>query len=180
MTATRAAPAVRRQPPGPDGATVRVLRRGLLALAAAGVVGTAAELAIQRHWTSTLQLLPWVVLVPLGVAIGALGLRPNRTTVTAARVVASVIVVVAGFGVFEHVRANYDAGSLDRRYSARWATMSEPARWWTAASGGVGPSPPLAPGVMAQAALCLGLATLHHPARSRSRRRRQRPGRYRR
>ena len=66
---------------------------------------------------------------------------------------------MSAFGIFEHVKANYDAGPLDRRYAARWETMSEPSRWWTAASGGVGPSPPLAPAVMAQAALCLALAT---------------------
>ena len=163
------APAVQRPTPDSDEPANRVLRKGLLALGAAGVVGTSVELAMQRHWTSALQLVPWAVLVPLGVAIGALWLRPGRATVKVARVVASIVVVTSGFGVFEHVKANYDAGPLDRRYSARWETMSEPARWWTAASGGVGPSPPLAPGVIAQAAFCLGLATVHHPAGSRPR-----------
>jgi hypothetical protein len=84
-----------------------------------------------------------------------------------ARAVALTVVVVAAFGIFEHVKANYDARPLDRRFSTRWQTMSEPSRWWAAASGGVGPSPALAPAVLAQAAACLALATAHHPAARR-------------
>jgi hypothetical protein len=38
--------------------------------------------------------------------------------------------------------------------------MSEVSRWWAAGSGGVGPSPALAPLIMAQSAACLWLATL--------------------
>ena len=71
--------------------------------------------------------------------------------------------MIAAFGMFEHVRANHDAGPLDARYSVRWEMMSARAQWWVAVSKGVGPSPPLAPAVLAQAALCLGLATLQHP-----------------
>ena len=140
------------------------MRRGLLALCGAGVLGTAVELAMLRHWTSAVQLVPWTALPPLGVALGALAVRPGRTTVRAARAVALTVVLVAAFGIFEHVKANYDAGPLDRRYSTRWETMSEPSRWWAAAAGSVGPSPALAPAVLAQAAACLALATAHHPA----------------
>jgi hypothetical protein len=146
-----------------------MLRRGLMALCGAGVVGTAVELAMLRHWTSWLQFVPWLALLPLGSALGFLAARPSRASVTLARGVALLVMVVAGFGIVEHVKANYDAGPLDRRYSARWETMSEPSRWWTAASGGVGPSPALAPGILGQAAVCLALATMHHPSTARSR-----------
>ena len=161
MTPTNSATPV---PATGNGATETVLRCGLLALCGAGVLGTAVELAMLRHWTSALQLVPWAALVPVGIALAALIIRPDRTTVTAARAVALTVVAVAAFGIFEHVKANYDAGPLDRRYATRWDTMAEPSRWWTAASGGVGPSPALAPAVLAQAAACLALATAHHAA----------------
>ena len=82
----------------------------------------------------------------------------------AVRAIVVAVFVAAAFGVFEHIDANYDAGPLDFRYSAKWETMSTADRWWTAATNGVGPSPPLTPAVLAQAALCLGLATIQHPA----------------
>ncbi len=63
-------------------------------------------------------------------------------------------------GVYFHVHGNYEAGPLDRVFGARWETMSVLSRWWESASGGVGPSPPLAPGAMATAALALLAATI--------------------
>jgi hypothetical protein len=42
--------------------------------------------------------------------------------------------------------------------------MSEGARWWAALSKTVGPAPPIAPGVLAQASLALLLSTIRHPA----------------
>jgi hypothetical protein len=84
--------------------------------------------------------------------------------VKAVRAIVVLVFVVSAFGVFEHVDANYDAAPLDFRYGDKWPTMSAADRWWTAATGGVGPSPPLVPAVLAQAALCLGLATIAHPA----------------
>ena len=63
-----------------------------------------------------------------------------------------------------HVNANYEAGPLDFRFADRWDSLSGWRRWWEALSGGVGPAPPLAAGVLAQAALCVLLATARHPA----------------
>ena len=45
--------------------------------------------------------------------------------------------------------------------------MTAPSKWWAAASPSVGPSPTLAPGVLAQAALCVLCAALGHPAFTR-------------
>jgi hypothetical protein len=147
-------------------AAAGALRRGLIALAVLGVAGTAVELAMERHWKSTVQLIPWFTLAVIAVGVVLLVVRPAAGRVRLVRVLMVVVFASATFGVFEHVSANYDAGPLDARYSKRWATMSTFDRWRAAATHAVGPSPPLAPAVVAQAALCLGLATLHHPALS--------------
>ena len=42
--------------------------------------------------------------------------------------------------------------------------MSSVAQWWEAITGGVGPAPVLAPGVLAEISLALLIATLRHPA----------------
>ena len=56
----------------------------------------------------------------------------------------------------EHQRAAFRAGgALDQRTAATWETTPATTRWWMALSGGVGPAPPLAPGVLAQAGLML-------------------------
>ena len=67
-----------------------------------------------------------------------------------------------GFG--QHVLANYDAAPLDFRYTDVWDKLPAYEQWWLAFSETVGPAPPMAPGVLAQAAFALGLATLAHPA----------------
>jgi hypothetical protein len=156
--------AVTAEPPLPEGRTVKVLRLGLLALCATGIVGTAAELAMLRHWQSPLQLVPWFALGGLAVALAGLARQPTAASVKWARGIAGAVIVVAAFGVMEHVMADYRDGAHSPRYSARWKTMSEASRWWAAASGGVGEAPTLAPGVLAEAAFCLALATVGHPA----------------
>ena len=140
------------------------LRRGLLLLAGLGTAGTALELAAVRHWDSTVQLVPWAAVAVTAVAVGTMALRPSAGTVRVVRRVAVVLVLVAAFGTYEHVLSNYHVAPLDFAYASRWATMSAPSRWWAAASGAVGPSPALAPAVLAQSALCLWLACLRHPA----------------
>ena len=79
------------------------------------------------------------------------------------RLIAVAVIAMAAFGIWEHIRANYNAGPLDFRYADHWATMSAADRWWKAATKGVGPSPILAPGILVQAALCTLAATFRHP-----------------
>src|SRR5581483_8356491 len=81
-----------------------------------------------------------------------------------AQALAVAIVLTAAVGIFEHIEANYEAGPLDQRYAYTWDTLSEADRWWAAITKAVGPSPPLAPGALAQGGLCLIFATLRHPA----------------
>lgn len=140
------------------------LRLGLLGLAAAGIIGTAVELATIRHWDSTEQLIPWVVLAVAAIGVLAVAIRPSRLRVRVVQIVSLGTLAAAAFGVYEHIASNLESGPLDATYGPKWGTMSAMAKWWAAASGGVGPSPTLAPAVLAQISLCLLLATLAHPA----------------
>lgn len=145
------------------------LRLGLLGLAAAGVAGTAIELATLRHWQSTEQLIPWVVLGISAVAIAAVAIRPSARRIRIVQVGAGLTLAAALYGVYEHVASNLESGPLDATYGPKWDSMSALSHWWAAASGGVGPSPTLAPAVLVQISLCILLATLAHPAlRTRS------------
>jgi hypothetical protein len=140
--------------------TVDFLRRCFLALAVTATVGTAVELALSRHWTSAIQLIPWYAVGGLAVGAVLLVARPRPRAVRAVRLLAVVVVATALFGIYEHVLANYHAAPLDFRYESKWASMSTGSRWWAAISEAVGPSPTLAPAVLAQAAVCLLLATV--------------------
>ena len=148
---------------GPAGAA-GVLRRCLLALVGLSAAGTAVELAMLRHWNGSLQLVPWFALAVVGIAAGQLAGRPSRRVVQTVRLLAFAVAVTAAAGVYVHVEENYQSGPLDQRYTTTWDRMPEAARWWAAISKTVGRAPPVAPGVLAQAALGLLFATVRHPA----------------
>ena len=140
-----------------------ILRKALLVLASVAVAGTALDLATLRHWKASLQLVPWFVLAALIVAI-ILAFVPTPTAIRVARAIAVAAVMCAFFGMYEHVKTNYDVAPLDFRYTDRWATMSWSSRWWAAANKTVGPSPPLAPAALLYGALCVLFSTVRHPA----------------
>ena len=142
------------------------LRRGLLWLAGLVIVGIAIDLAADRHWTQPVQLVAWAALMVAGLA-ALLVAWPTAGRIQAARLLAAVVIVAAVFGIWEHVESNYDAGELDFEYADSWERLPDSTRWWLAVSKTVGPSPPLAPGALAQAALCVLLATVRHPASTR-------------
>ena len=146
--------------------TAATLRRALIWLAALGVAGTALELALIRHWNGFIQMIPWISLGVVGAAIVLLVVRPTPAVIRVVRIVAVLVALSAAYGVYEHVLANYHAGPLDFRYSAKWATMSAASRWWTAISETVGPSPALAPLILAWSSLCLFFATIGHPGKA--------------
>ncbi len=146
-----------------------LLRRGLLGLGALTTLGIVVELGLERHWTQPLQFVAWVAAGTLAVAIVLLIRAPSRARVRLARVLAAAVVLSAALGIWGHVYANYDAGPLDQRYTDTWERLPEATRWWLALTKSVGPSPPLAPGALAQAGLCVLLATLRHPALSKER-----------
>jgi hypothetical protein len=144
--------------------TAEVLRRSLLALSALGAAGTALELVLLRHWTSSLALIPFASLAVLALALLAVGVRPTRTRVLIGRSAAGLVAATAFVGVAVHVISNYDSGPLDFRYTASWPTTGELERWFLAATDSVGPSPSLAPMALAFVALALLFATIGHPA----------------
>lgn len=144
------------------------LRAGLLALAAAGILGTAVELWTIHHWETAVQLIPWAALAVLATGVALVALAPRPGTVRYALAVAAVSFASGAYGVVDHVSSNLSSGPLDGTYGPKWDGMSTLSRWWAAASGQVGPAPVLAPAVLAQIGACLLLAALWHPARRRS------------
>ena len=134
-------------------------RRGLIALTVIGILATAFELATDRHWNGFEQLIPWGALAVLAVAT-LLAVLPRGWGVTAARVLALLVLAASVYGVITHIVVNYDAGVLDQRYADTWNGLPTLQRWWYAVTKTVGPAPTLAPGVLAQTALLLLLGTL--------------------
>ena len=153
----------------PRGEAVGVLVwRGLLALTVIGILAAAFELATERHWNSSEQLIPWVALAVLAVATVLVAI-PGGRGITVARVLALLVLAASVYGVITHVVVNYEAGALDQRYADAWDSLPLLQRWWYAATKTVGPAPTLAPGVLGQTALLLLLATLigpRHPSRN--------------
>lgn len=129
-----------------------LVRRALIALTLVGVLGAGFELAAERHWRTGVQLVPWVALALL--AVGALLLALNKLP-GAVRAISGVVLLASAFGVFAHVSANMMVGS----FSGAFEGMSAIGQWWQAFTKSVGEAPPLAPGMLAQAALLLLLAT---------------------
>jgi hypothetical protein len=139
--------------------TALLVRRALVALTVIGILAAAFELATERHWNGLEQLIPWVALAVLAVAT-ALALIPGGRGVTAARVLALLVLGTSMYGVVDHILVNFNSGALDQRYADTWDNLPLLERWWYAATKTVGPAPTLAPGVLGQSALLLLLATL--------------------
>ena len=141
------------------GQRIGFLRGTLFLLAGVGTIGTAAELALDRHWHDVWQLLPWVALGGIVLALMALLFCRTPATVWLARTCAAVAIAMAVVGVWRHADANYEAAPLDFRYADRWETMSGSERWLEVVKGSVGPSPMLASGVLLYIGVALGAAT---------------------
>jgi hypothetical protein len=138
---------------------ITFVRRSLLALTAIGILATAFELITERHWKGLEQLIPWFALAVLVVATVFTAL-PGRGVQVLARLLVLVVLGASIYGVCDHIAVNYNSGALDYRFADTWGSLSLVQRLWYAATKQVGPSPPLAPGVLAQTALLLLLAGL--------------------
>ncbi len=148
----------------PTDAEGPLLRRWLISISGLAAVGTGLELILLRHWDNGLEVIPFVSLAVLVVAIAILAGARRPRAVRVARFVASAVAASGAIGVVIHVRSNYEAAPLDFRYTDSWPTTAEPIRWLLAATDTVGPSPTLAPAALTFAALALLAATLRHPA----------------
>lgn len=143
----------------PSATGTTFVRRALLALTLAGILATAFELASERHWNGFEQLIPWIALAVLAVALGLACLR-SGTAQLLARAAAVLVMCASIYGVIDHATVNHHSGPLDQRYADTWATMPATEQWWAAVTKSVGPAPTLAPGILAQTALLLVLAGL--------------------
>lgn len=141
-----------------DARLVSFYRRVLTLLGAGVALGALTELAMLRHWQGPAQLVPWAVLAVLLLAAAAWLVRRTAGTARTVQVAAAVSVLGSAYGVYEHVLANLRAGPLDPRYAEVWASMPGATQLWAAASGAVGPSPVLVPGMMGLAGVLLWLA----------------------
>jgi len=142
--------------------TAVFVRRGLVVLTVVGIIAAAFELATERHWNGVEQLIPWIALAVLSVAVGLLFVPAGRG-VAAARVLAVLVLAASAYGVLDHVLVNYGSGPLDQRFSDSWDTLPALQQWWLAVTKAVGPAPTLAPGVLGQSALLLVLASVGRP-----------------
>jgi hypothetical protein len=142
--------------------TIAVLRLSLLAIAALGIAGTAAELAIERHWQNLEQWYAWLALAIVTAGLIAM-LRRWRASLWFARLCAVIAIAFAVVGVWRHINANYETAPLDFRYETRWDDMSVRERLWDVVTGEVGAAPILASGVLATIGIALGAATIGVP-----------------
>lgn len=136
---------------------ITFVHRSLLALTLIGILATAFELTTERHWNGLEQLIPWFALALLVVAV-VLTVLPSRGAQMLAGMLALVVLGASVYGVIDHIAVNYSSGPLDQHFAETWESLSAPQRWWYASTKQVGPSPPLAPGILAQTALLLLLA----------------------
>jgi hypothetical protein len=145
---------------------VRVLRAGILFVAAISLAGLTLELAFLRHWGDT-RTIVWLGILALSLALLLIVIRPNRSRIRMAQLLAITAGLVAIIGVGYHTIENLNAGPLDRDYADRWETMSDVDQLIAATTGEVGPAPTLAPGALAEIAALLLLATIGHAASER-------------
>ena len=88
-----------------DGASLEILdkiRWALLLLTVLGLVGTAVQLALERHWAAPWQIAPWAALGGITVALIVLLYSTNSAAVKLARIIAVVVLLVALVGVWQH------------------------------------------------------------------------------
>jgi hypothetical protein len=134
-----------------------VVRCGLIALAALGLIGAATELAGQGTG-GFLHLGAWLGLGLLAASI-VLFAVPSARSLPWIRVLCLVVLGVAAYDVAAHVLAGDAARGIDESITDYWASLSPLTRSLYGADD-LGPGTRLAPGMLGQAALLLLLATL--------------------
>lgn len=110
------------------------------------------------------MLLAWAAVAVAAGAVALLTASPSAGWIRVARILAVLVIASATVGVAEHVYASFDVGSFDRNYADTWDSLPLATRWLLAVSKTVGPAPPLAPGALAHAGICVLLTTVQHPS----------------
>lgn len=148
--------------PTAEGRALRLLRRGLLAQTVLGAAVAAFTLSTETYWPDAFHPLAWTSLGVLVLGL-VLALLPGGRAVVVTRILAGGVIVVALFGVVEHVLTNYGAGPADPEFGQVWMSMPAVTRWGLAITKGVGDAPTLAPIALGQVALALLLLTVTGP-----------------
>jgi hypothetical protein len=134
------------------------VRRFLLWIVLAGIVGLGIELVLLEHFEETLQWIPLVLLVlGFGAAV-ALALRASRAAVRALQLVSALYIAAGTVGLWLHFDGNMEFEREDDP-SAATAVLVRRAIF--------GATPLLAPGALVQLGLiglCIGY---RHPALGR-------------
>ena len=135
--------------------TLDVVRRLLLALVLAAILGYVVELLLLEHYESATQVIPLAVLA-LGLLSGAAaGWRPTAGALRLFRGSMSLFLVAGLAGLVLHYRGNVEF-ELEREPSLAGLDL-----FWEALHGA---TPALAPGSMVQLGLLGLLFTYRHPA----------------
>lgn len=142
----------------PESRTLTMIRRSLLALLAAGLVGTEIELLLISHFEDPWQLVPIVVIALACVLLMWHGVNGDRASVRALQFAMALMIASGAVGIVLHYRGNLQF-QLEMDPSQKgWSLFLKVIR--------AKAPPALAPALMTQLGL-LGLAsTYRHPSTS--------------
>ena len=94
--------------------TLGRLRRWLLAILVFGMVGTTADLLLQKHYEDATQLIP-LILIGFGLIVVTWHLLGrSRSSLMILQLVMVLFVASGGLGMFLHYRANLGVSARDR------------------------------------------------------------------
>lgn len=131
------------------------IRRFLLWIVLAGIVGLGVELVLLEHFEDPLQWVPLVLLALGLIAATTLAIRATRATVRAFQAVSALFILAGAVGLWLHFDGNMEFEREDEP-SAATSVLVRRAIF--------GATPLLAPGALAQlglVGLCIGY---RHPA----------------
>ena len=122
--------------------------------------GAAVALAYERHWDGYWQLVPWVILAVIFLALLAIVLFPSTATRKLVHLVAAATIIASCLGLWQHFDENYQTASLDANYTDRWERMNLFERIWEVSKGSVGHAPIYAAASLIPIAIALAMSTI--------------------
>ena len=140
--------------------SLTALRRLLLALVAFGLVGTATELVLLKHYEEPWQVAPIVLIVVALLAVAAQAALGTAPTLRFLRVIMGLLIAGGVAGVVLHYRGNLEFQvDMDPTLS-QWELFKKVIR--------AKAPPALAPGSMVQLGLLGLIYSYRHPSRSKA------------
>jgi hypothetical protein len=131
-------------------ATLRSIRRALIALSALLFVGSIGELIAVKHYGDTVRLIPFTLCGIGLLSLIAAVVRPTSGVVLGVRVAMVAIAAGSAFGLYEHLEGNAEFYHEIHTHAARSTLIKEAL---------TGRNPIMAPGVLAVAAFLVVLVT---------------------